>query len=72
MTKQNKGLVQERRWGQERTWGQGSRLCSPWQWLELVLFPGWPARAAAALGLGVPQLTVKPFSDSERKGLSLV
>lgn len=35
-----------------------------WQWLEFVLFPVWPARAGVALGLGVPQLTVKPFSDS--------
>lgn len=41
-----------------------------WHWLEFVLFPLWPARARAALGLGVPQLTVKPFSDSERKSLS--
>lgn len=44
--------------------------CSPWQWLEFVLFPMWPARAGVALGLGVPQLTVKPFSDSEKRGLS--
>lgn len=35
-----------------------------WQWLEFVLFPAWLARAGAALGLGMPQLTVKPFSDS--------
>lgn len=42
--------------------------CSPWQWLEFVLFPVGPARAGVALGLGVPQLTVKPFSDSERRG----
>lgn len=44
--------------------------CSPWQELETVLFPEWITRAGAALGLGVPQLTVKPFSDSERRGLS--
>lgn len=49
-------------------WPLGRR--SPWQWLEFVLFPVWPARAGMALGLGVPQLTVKPFSDSERRGLS--
>lgn len=36
----------------------------------MVPFPGWLTRAAAALGLGVPQLTVKPFSDSEGRGLS--
>lgn len=45
---------------------------SPWQELELELvpFPGWMARTGAALGFGVPQLTVKAFSDSERSGLS--
>lgn len=51
-------------------WEQALGWCSPWQWLVFVLFPVWPARAGAALGLGVPQLTVKPFSDSERRGLS--
>lgn len=42
--------------------------CSPWQELKLVLFPGWVTRPGAALGLGVPQLTVNPVSDSERRG----
>lgn len=51
-------------------WEQALGWCSPWQWLVFVLFPVWPARVGAALGLGVPQLTVKPFSDSERRGLS--
>lgn len=41
----------------------GSTAAS-WQELETVLFPEWITRAGAALGLGVPQLTVKPFSDS--------
>lgn len=64
MKKSTKGLIQE-----NRVVTKLLDWCSPWHWLEFVLFPCWLARAGAALGLGVPQLTVKPFSDSEREGL---